>query len=89
MGYDKILADTLSIVTSNLAEQNVDSAVSVTETSSFTSDLNLDSLQIMELIAEFEDHFDIVIPIDDLPQIDTVGDVAKLLVPLVDAKSGG
>ena len=40
-------------------------ASEVTETASFTNDLGADSLDIVELIMEFEKKFDIEIPDDD------------------------
>jgi len=38
-------------------------------------DLSLDSLEVMEVLMEIEDRFDISVPINILPDIRTVGDV--------------
>ena len=38
-------------------------------------DLSLDSLEVMEVLLEIEDQFDISVPINILPDIRTVGDV--------------
>ena len=43
------------------------------------ADLNLDSLDTAELVADIEDHFSVVIPMDQLPEIKTVGDIARSL----------
>ena len=46
----------------------------VTETASFTNDLGADSLDIVELIMEFEKEFGITIPEEESEKIATVGD---------------
>ena len=58
-------------------------ASEVTETASFTNDLGADSLDIVELIMEFERKFDIEIPDDD--KIATVGDAIKYIEDKVNA----
>ncbi len=55
---------------------------SVTRDTSFTDDLDVDSLTLIELIAEFEDEFDIEIDEDELEKIKTVGDVVDYLEEL-------
>ncbi|MCC7422991.1 MAG: acyl carrier protein [Planctomycetaceae bacterium] len=42
--------------------------------SSFVDDLKADSLDVVELVMEFEDEFEITIPDDDYEKIRTVGD---------------
>ena len=50
-------------------------ASEVTETASFTNDLGADSLDIVELIMDFEKQFDIQSPDEDAgDKITTVGD---------------
>ena len=46
------------------------------------TDLGLDSLGVMELVADIEDRFSVTIPNDVLSDIATVDDVAKALVKL-------
>ncbi len=46
----------------------------ITRESSFIDDLKADSLDIVELVMEFEDEFDITIPDEDYERIRTVGD---------------
>jgi acyl carrier protein len=46
----------------------------VTRASSFVDDLKADSLDVVELVMEFEDAFDITIPDEDYEKIKTVGD---------------
>ncbi len=51
----------------------------ITATSSFTEDLKADSLDLVELVMEFEEEFDITIPDDDYEKIRTVGDAVKYI----------
>ena len=58
----------------------------VTESASFQNDLGADSLDIVELIMEFEKKFGIVIPDDDAAdKITTVGDAIKYIEDKVNA----
>ena len=43
----------------------------------FSEDLNFDSLVVMEFVAAVEDAFDISVPLNILPEIATVGDLAQ------------
>jgi len=47
------------------------------------ADLGFDSLQILEVIAELEDRFDISIPLNDLPATRTVAQVVAQVSALV------
>lgn len=42
-------------------------------------DLNLDSLAVMDLMMELEDRFDITIPLNAVPEIRTVGNLADFV----------
>jgi acyl carrier protein len=55
----------------------------VTRESSFVDDLKADSLDVVELVMEFEDEFGITIPDDDYDKIKTVGDA----ITYIDSKS--
>jgi acyl carrier protein len=43
--------------------------------SELLADLGFDSLQVLELIGELEDHFNIAVPLNDLPHVRTVAQV--------------
>ena len=47
--------------------------------SKFVDDLKADSLDVVELVMEFEDEFDINIPDDAEGKIKTVGDTVKFI----------
>lgn len=53
--------------------------VTVSETSHITGDLGMDSLAVMEIVAEIEDKYDMSFPDDDLPAIRTIADVISAL----------
>lgn len=42
-------------------------------------DLGADSLDIIEILTDIEDTFDISIPDEDIPNFKTVGDIAKYI----------
>ena len=46
-----------------------------TPQSELLADLGFDSLQVLEVVAELEDHFNIAVPLDDLSRIRTVAQV--------------
>lgn len=51
----------------------------VTDEASFTNDLGADSLDIVELVMEFEKEFGIPIPDEHAEKITTVGDASSYL----------
>lgn len=54
--------------------------------SSFVADLKADSLDVVELVMEFEDNFGITIPDDDYEKIQTVGDAVDYIEALSENK---
>ena len=55
--------------------------------SDLVADLGFDSLQVLELVAELEDRFDISIPLDDVPATRTVAQVAAQVATLLAARA--
>jgi acyl carrier protein len=55
--------------------------------SDLIADLGFDSLQILEVIAELEDRFDISIPLNDVPATRTVAQVVGQVTRLVEERS--
>jgi len=54
--------------------------------SDLIADLGFDSLQVLELIAELEDRFDISIPLNDVPATRTVAQVVAQVARLVEER---
>jgi acyl carrier protein len=55
--------------------------------SDLVADLGFDSLQVLEVVAELEDRFDISIPLNDVPATRTVGQVVAQVAALVAQRS--
>jgi len=51
----------------------------VTRETSFVNDLGADSLDVVELVMELEDEFDVSIPDEDAERMQTVGDAVKFI----------
>jgi acyl carrier protein len=58
-----------------------------TLSSDLVADLGFDSLQVLELVAELEDTFDISIPLNDVPATRTVAQVVAQVAALVEARA--
>lgn len=57
-------------------------AVPLGEETRFADDLEFDSLTVMDLVANMEDEWDINIPLNLLPELETIGQVADAIVKL-------
>ena len=51
----------------------------VAEEKSFTEDLDVDSLSMVEVVVAAEEKFGVKIPDDELPKLKTVGDAVKYI----------
>ena len=58
-----------------------------TPASDLVADLGFDSLQVLEVIAELEDRFDISIPLNDVPATRTVAQVVAEVAMLLEGRS--
>ncbi|MQS06902.1 acyl carrier protein [Streptomyces alkaliphilus] len=54
-------------------------AEEVTEEKSFTDDLDVDSLSMVEVVVAAEERFDVKIPDDDVKNLKTVGDAVSYI----------
>jgi acyl carrier protein len=61
----------------------VEQGTAILEDSDFVADLNFDSLKVMKLVEQVEDEYDISIPLNILPDVQTVRDFAQQLQKLV------
>ncbi len=62
-----------------VADQTKIDIAKINASTSFVDDLNLDSLDIVELMMKMEDEFDIQIPEEDAEGLKSVSDVVKYL----------
>lgn len=71
MSFDKVRA--------LLANQLNISADKIKMESRFIEDLNIDSLDMIEMLMALEDEFGVTIPNDKIDKIKTVGDLCKFI----------
>lgn len=81
MKADKVVLDKIV----EMLQPFVAGSVQITPGMDIESDLALDSLKSMEVLANLEDIFDISIPINVLSEIRTVEDLALQIQGLVEA----
>ncbi|HWF84993.1 MAG TPA: acyl carrier protein [Vicinamibacterales bacterium] len=55
--------------------------------SDLVADLGFDSLQVLEVIAELEDRFDISIPLNDVPATRTVAQVIGEVTRIIEGRA--
>ena len=61
--------------------------VTLTPDTTFAGDMEMDSLTVMDLVASMEEEWDAMIPLNMLPDLETIGQVADAVAGLV-AKKG-
>lgn len=71
--------ETLRAELVQLFRQHAQEGVSVDEKSHLVADLGIDSLGVMEVVADIEDRFQLVIPDEALRDVDTISDVARAI----------
>lgn len=57
--------------------------------SNVIADTGLDSVSVMDFVMELEDEFDISIPLDQIAEVRTVGDLVEAVRRLSDGKAAG
>lgn len=57
--------------------------VAISKDTLFSIDLELDSLTVMDLLSEIEDEFDITVPLNMLPDLETVGQFTEAVQKLL------
>lgn len=64
----------------NLLRQALDQPLpDLTASTDLIDELSLESIQVMDFIAEVEDHYDIIIEVDRLATVRTITDMAALV----------
>lgn len=56
-----------------------DAQVELTEDTDITTDLNVDSVAVMDLLMELEERYDVSVPLNELGDVRTVGQLARLV----------
>ena len=80
---ETLLAEVIEVISRHRSPEAAAAAAPVTADTDLVADLQLDSIDIAELVAEIEDHFHVMIPMERLTRIRTVADIANDLAPLL------
>jgi len=57
--------------------------ITLREQTRLIDDVGLNSMKVMELVMQIEDHFDISVPLNILPEVRTIGEFAENLQKLL------
>jgi len=76
--YDQVLPKIITIVTTFVKDE-----LTVHQDTGLQADIRMASLQVMELVLEVEDEFDISFPLNRLPDIHTVRDLTNEVVAVL------
>lgn len=55
------------------------SDMEITEDTSFKDDMGADSLDLYELVLAFEEEYGVELPVEDLENVNTVGDIMEFI----------
>ena len=72
--YEQIVQEVIRFI-GDIVEKDVE----IDESSDLVTDLEFDSLKVMNLLEEIEDHYDISVPLNVLADIRTIKDLAVQL----------
>jgi acyl carrier protein len=81
MHYQQVLDEVTALIRDHLPRP-----VPVEPGSEFKRDLDFDSIGVMDLVGAIEDHFDITIPLNELPRMQTVEQTARRIQEMVAAR---
>jgi acyl carrier protein len=79
---DEVKEKVIQIVCDNLGVNKEQ----VTDSTSFTEDIGADSLDIVELVMELEEEFEITIPDEEAEKIKTVGEAIDYIMKELEKK---
>ncbi|MEM9880581.1 MAG: acyl carrier protein [Pseudomonadota bacterium] len=77
--HEEILSTLFSLI-APLNTKGVDLKPDIT----FAQDLEFDSLTVMDLVAAIEDEFDIILPLNMLPDLETIDQVAAAVSKILE-----
>jgi acyl carrier protein len=75
---EPIMSDTIAALYKLLEPFN-SVGVTLNPDTDISSDLNIDSVTVMDFVMEVEDHFDIEIPLNVLSETRTIAELAKVV----------
>ena len=75
-----VLADILTEYLKGNWANSPSATRTITATTNMVTELQLDSFQVMEFMLEVEDHFDIAVDLESLSNIQTINDLAAVVI---------
>jgi acyl carrier protein len=72
--HERVLAEVRGVI-----QEHVDTEADLTEKTELVADLGIDSLGVMEVVADIEDRFDLTIADSELREVATLGDVVAAI----------
>ncbi len=72
--HDQVVAEVRGVI-----QGHTDSAADITEQTELVADLGIDSLGVMEVVADIEDKFGMTIADSELREVSTLGDVVAAI----------
>ena len=75
--YDSVLTEIYEVLQPFAKERQT-----LSEETELVADLGLDSVQVMELLLQIEDRFDVSIPLNIMPEVRTVQDLVLQLLTI-------
>jgi acyl carrier protein len=66
-----------------LIQPHSEQPIVLSEQTRIMDDVGLDSMAVMELVMQIEDRFDVSVPLNILPDVNTIGEFAKHLETLL------
>jgi acyl carrier protein len=75
--YDSVLTEIYEVLQPFAKEGQT-----LSEATELVADLGLDSVQVMELLLQIEDRFDVSIPLNIMPEVRTVQDLVLQLLTI-------
>lgn len=72
--HETVLAEVRGVI-----QEHTETDIDLTETTELVADLGIDSLGVMEVVADIEDKFEMTIADSELREVATLGDVVKAI----------
>lgn len=85
MGWGKLaqILDTIGAKIIEVLAPMIPPGVAISDGTRIARDLGLDSVAIMDFVMELEERFDILIPLDQIADVETIRDLTKAVEALV------
>ena len=77
MGREKVIFEL-----TDMLRKVSDTSAALSESTSIVKDVGLESIQVIEYLCEVEDHYEIIINEEKIGKVQTVGDLATVVIEL-------